>query len=642
MRLICSPMLTDADRNALSEGNEGLVAEDVGRKLREDFLNLISTPHLEKPARVLASLIAMGVIDLRLAFITTEGERSHRRLFHDKVGIFRDTAGDRVVFKGSMNETYAGLANDGNLESVDVSVSWAGDWERQRVETEEAYFEKLWSNVYPGVNVRKVPEVAEREFLSAANGINWPDLVDEIVAAMQSSLEIGLDSLERRPRPHQVRALSSWKGRGRRGILEHATGSGKTFTALLAIREALSRGETPLVLVPSSLLLSQWEKEIRQTLGDMHPSILVCGDDHSEWRSPGTLRAYSRQSHGASARIILSTMQTASRPAFRQALVQGQHLFLVADEVHRLGSRENRKILEINTGPRLGLSATPKRAGDPEGTAIILDYFQGIVPPPYTLADAIRDGTLTPYTYRPYSVSLTEEEQAEWNRITDRIRRVYSIHGTDKPLSSEQAEWVKLQLIRRARIIKGASQKTGLALRVVHEHFREGQHWLIYCDNQIQVADVLQCLRRGSFPAYEYHTGMLGDQEQTLRFFRSAGGILVAIKCLDEGVDIPAVSHALILASSQNPREFIQRRGRVLRRAPGKHVAHIFDAIVLPEREPAQDPPQLSIIEAELARSMEFAKYAINVSGVGDLERFALRLGRDLDTLVDGGIEEDG
>jgi hypothetical protein len=133
---------------------------------------------------------------------------------------------------------------------------------------------------------------------------------------------------------------------------------------------------------------------------------------------------------------------------------------------------------------------------------------------------------------------------------------------------------------------------------------------------------------------------MAGARESTLQHFDANGGVLVSIRCLDEGVDIPSVTHALILASSQNPREFIQRRGRILRRAPGKSLAHLHDAIVVP-RLSTCDPPDLSVLESELVRAIEFGRTALNPAAITDLERIVLAFGIDRSKYFTGGMEDD-
>jgi superfamily II DNA or RNA helicase len=195
-------------------------------------------------------------------------------------------------------------------------------------------------------------------------------------------------------------------------------------------------------------------------------------------------------------------------------------------------------------------------------------------------------------------------------------------------------------LIQRARIAKEAENKIPMAARVISENFQAGQRWLVYCDNQFQMRKVSVSLGAIGVGSAEYFSGMIGDKERTLRNFEVNGGVVVAIKCLDEGVDIPAVSHALILASSKNPREFIQRRGRVLRQSKGKHFAHIYDAITVPDALDT-DFPAASIVASEIARGIEFAKSSENPSASTELERIATRFGLDTTTITKSGLEED-
>lgn len=640
MRVICSPVLLPADIEALTQGYTDRVERDAAERLRQEAEQLIRDPFLQKPAKVLASLVALGVLELRVAFLGYPG--SHR-IFHDKVGIFADSDGYSVVFKGSMNETWAGLSADGNLESVDVFLSWEASREASRVTQEIDYFEQLWENRYPDIAVRPFPDVARDQLVSAADTENWGRLVDEICSEIETAARLSADGpnpSRRIPRPHQTQALTAWAARGRRGILEHATGSGKTFTALCAIRDAIARAEVPLILVPSELLLLQWQEEIRSTLGDLSPQLLLCGGGNVRWREDTLLGPWTRKRDSGQPRIVLSTMQTACGQDFRGTLHQGEHVFIVADEVHRLGSSENGKILTIQSGPRLGLSATPRRAGDPEGTNAILAYFSGIVDPAFTLEDAIRSGALTPYFYYVHQLSLTDVEQQDWDNLTAQVGPLYArLHdggGTDQCLEAR----IRNLLIRRARIVKSAAAKTPLATTIIRDYYQDGQKWLVYCDSLVQLRSVQADLSLAGFAPTEYHSNMAGDRESTLRYFNANGGVLVSIRCLDEGVDIPSVTHALILASSQNPREFIQRRGRILRRAPGKTLAHLHDAIVVPGHL-AGGSPDLAVLEGELVRAIEFGRTALNPSAITELERIALTFGIDRAKYFAGGFEDD-
>lgn len=642
MRLICSPVLSDEDHEALRDGYSERAELACGDAVAEAFQRMLNTEGLHKPAVVLASLVAAGVIECKIAWVGPEAGGRPKRLFHDKVGILTDLCGDQVAFKGSMNETWPGLSRDGNLESVDVFAGWRDAGELSRVRDEAAYFERLWGDAWPGVTVRPFPETARKSIVSAADAGHWPDLVDEICLDLEKaarwSAEAG-KSDGRTPRPHQVKALDAWEARGRRGLFEHATGSGKTFTALCAIGDALRRRETPIVLVPSDLLLKQWGAELRNTFEPDGLQLMICGSGHDRWKNDAALRSWTRPSSGAAPRAVLATLQTASRDEFRGLCVQGDHLFLVADEAHRLGAPAARRLFELHTGPRLGLSATPVRAGDPEGTDALMAYFEGVVPPPFTLADAIEAQTLTPYAYQVRTVRLEDDERAEWDRLTEKFKKQYARHASGG--ETELSDSLKLLLIQRARIIKGARAKTAMAVEIIKAHYHAGQRWIVYCDDQAQLGEVLAALRgAGLKSVYEYHSAMTGDREATLGAFNDRGGIVVSIRCLDEGVDIPAVSHALILASSRNPREFIQRRGRVLRRSPGKLIAHLHDVLVVPEVSDADDPGAV-VLKGELARAIEFGQHAINPAAVSDLKRLAAAAGFDWRDLTGEGFEAD-
>lgn len=640
MRVVCSPILPDQDLEALQAGYDAQAQQRAEESLRKDLETLLSSDATAKPTKVLATLVELGILDLRVAFIPAAAATAHRRLFHDKVGIFQDADGNKIAFKGSMNETWSGLANDGNLESVDVFLSWEGSREKGRVQDEIEYFDRLWENTYPGAKVTPFPQVPKQELLKASDPKNLQALVEEICQAISQAARISADKRPsgRTPKPHQVKAIQNWKAHDRRGILEHATGSGKTFTALCTIRESLEMGEVPLVLVPSDLLLNQWASEIKDSLQDLSPNMLICGGGNAQWRD-GLLAPFTRDRREANKRLVLATVQTASTPEFLGSIVQGEHLFLVADEVHRLGSRQNSQIFTLETGPRLGLSATPKRAGDPAGTQAIFDYFTGVVPPPFTLADALAQGVLTRYFYYVHQVHLTEEEQKEWTKYTVRIMAAL---GKDKATPENQLNLTRL-LTQRARIAKAAEAKLPTAVRVIKENYRPGQQWIVYCDDQDQMRSVLNALQESRLPAVEYHSAMQGDRSGTIAYFGANGGILVSIRCLDEGVDIPTVTHALILASSQNPREFIQRRGRLLRTSPAtaKHLAHLHDAMVVPEAVSDKPGAGYPMLEAELARAIQFGKTAENPAAITDLERIANRFNLNLQQISESGYETD-
>ncbi len=574
---------------------------------------------------MLAALLATRALEIRLAVPSGSG------IFHDKFGIFQDVRDDRVSFAGSINETWKAWHPLGNHESFEVFTSWSEDG--TRTADHAALFADLWESRDDRLSVT-VPTPETLRALQS-RGTRDPDQVlTEIVGASPLSRGRGLRPLF----DHQRAALRAWHAHEKRGILKHATGSGKTVTALSAISEHLASGKPAIVVVPSTLLVAQWDREARQELAGLDPAVLLAGGGHARWRQH--LRAFTVPD--GDCRLTIATLATASSPDFLERLSQGDHLLMVADEVHRLGAPSAQSLLTLRTGPRLGLSATPERAGDPDGTAAVFDYFGGIVPPDFTLADAIAAGRLTPYQYHVHIVDLTPDEQEEWESLTQRIRQLSAITSSGKTTGGALARLdphLKWLLIRRARIARGAQGKAPLVASIVGRNYCDGEHWLVYCDDSAQLRRARAELDEIGVPSMEYRSEMRSDRAATLSRFERDGGVVVAIKCLDEGVDIPAVSNAVIVASSRNPREFIQRRGRVLRRYPGKWTAVIHDVIVRPP-DPSGDDYK-SLVVGEIARALEFSRHAVNESAALSLQRLVVEWDLDAGTMSAAGFEED-
>lgn len=621
-RLICSPELSPDDIDAIVAGYARR-SDRLIEKVVAEVEEVLASDETAYPAKVLATLIAVGALEIKLAV------RADRKgLYHEKIGVFTDALGNQVSFKGSANETWSGWHGKGNFESIEVFCGWRGGLEAKRVSRHCSHFDDLWSETDPDVEVFPFPDKAAARLRSAAfKGLD------------QVKTETLIPPSRRRSAlPHQSKALDGWRAQGSRGIFAHATGSGKTFTAILALQAQAARGLPSLVVVPSRLLLEQWADELRVDVPDA--ALMLAGAGNDRWKAGRRLQGMTDPDPALGGRVVLATMQTASTPDFLAGVIQGGHLLLVADEVHQVGSGQHSRILTLDAGSRLGLSATPERYGDPEGTAKIFDYFGGIVPPAITLVDAIRSDRLVPYEYFPHPVNLTATEAVEWSDATNAIKLEIARSKTDESGRKLLSERAKLLLIKRSRIAKKAEKKIGLAVDVIRAEFEPGQSWLVYCEDSDQLGQVLAALRSSGFEPIEYHSNMAGDRAATMAWFRSFGGIMVSIKCLDEGVDIPAVSHALILASSQNPRQFIQRRGRVLRKAPGKSLAVIHDAIVVPLSSETE-PDQLSLLRAELVRSLEFATNALNRGAGAQLRQIAIDMGIDPSMFVSDALEDD-
>lgn len=643
IRLLCSPRLSNADADGLLFGYAARGDASLVEELRTE-LNQMLTSQYAATTRLFAALVASGHLDVRLARVASSAAMANKRMFHDKVGLFRDEAGDVVGFRGSLNESYLGLSPDGNIESIDVWPSWEGGRDAERVTNAVIRFNRLWDGLVPGVAILALPSEIRRELERVSEDVDLDALLRDLAAGDLGPRGVSVPAVGGiELRRHQRSAAHLWEANEHRGLLEHATGSGKTITGLYCAQLALRAGLVPVVLVPSQLLLEQWADQVRELLG---ARVVLAGAGHDSWQRGGALRAAVESSRPERPYVIVSVLNSATNPSFRAQLRPvASKVFVIADEAHRLGSPTFRQITEWLEAPwRLGLSATPERANDSEGTQAVFEYFGGILHR-YTLKHALDDGVLAPYAYYPSWVSLNEDEQERWDRLTVEIRRRYAI--TQAPGAQLHShEHLRKKLIERARIAKGAARKIPMAANLISRHYHsdDDQRWLVYCDNQVQVGLVRQALEDRGIPSWEYHRQMQGDPEATLKLFDISGGVVVAIKCLDEGVDIPAATHALILASSRNPREFIQRRGRVLRRAPGKTLATLLDVLVLPDRV-QRDDPSWPLVIAELARAMQFATWGIGHGALSRLEDKWVSMGlplAEIDSVRPAGFESDG
>jgi len=624
IKLVCSPSLAEEDIESIKSGYKDK-AEIISQCLVDEIEQLIKSESTSDHTKILATLISVGILDIKIA-IRPESYGQ----YHEKIGIFKDKNENMISFIGSANETWSGWHFQGNHEAIEVFRSWHDNSDFERVARHNLYFDRLWANDIPGLETLDFPIAAKNKLLDISE--NDLDKALEILTNKNSNIKA-----IRKPFKHQIDALDAWKLNNKRGILEHATGSGKTFTAIIAIKEHIDNGYPVLILVPSKLLLDQWDFEIKNEIADA--TILLAGAGNNKWRNDRRLRSMTSGCIPGEKRITISTMQTAATSEFINQIPKTNNLLLVADEVHQTGSSFISNLYEINANARLGLSATPKRYGDSFGTDKMILYFGGIISPPFTLENAISTGRLVRYEYYPHEVHLTKEESEEWSAITKRIIREIS-QCKDSSGNITLSDRAKLLLIQRSRISKKAVNKAKLSGEVIRSNYHEGHRWLVYCEDIDHLNIVREEIRKIGLNSVEYHSQMHGDKETTLKWFSEFGGILVSIKCLDEGVDIPSIDHALILSSSQNPRQFIQRRGRVLRIYPGKHKAVIHDALVVPICVD-DEPDQISLLKSELARAIQFADSAINKSAASKLRIIAAAMNIDLESTSDNGIEED-
>lgn len=609
IRIICSPILKEEDIKAIKDGYDGRENNIISKQIDDIVYEL--QKNYPNSSDLLAKLISAKILDIRLVIFSNHSEVI--RLMHDKAGIFTDEFNNKVAFRGSMNETFNGVSEYGNSESFDVFTNWEDSKDIKRVNLVLDQFENMWAGNEPNVQTFNIPDTSIEKIKSFNTSKSVEELLDIVDVELNNwklkwEAEIGIN--KRIIKQHQENILNNWENNNRCGIFEMCTGSGKTFTALCAIRDSFRKKEVPIIMVPSKLLFFQWESELQKVFAE---EIVILKVGAGNKLNTAKLQRYTQNNLNIN-RCILVTYQSASRELFFKNVNWGKHIFLICDEVHNIGSTQNSKLLDMNIGPRIGLSATPERYFDQKITKKIMDFFKGIIEPKYQIGDAIKDGVLSEYFYEIFEVELSQREQEKWNKLSKEIGKKLSSIKENQNIHSIKG--LETLLFKRSDIIKKAEEKVYIAEDILVENFQPCQKWLVYLDDSDQILTLKRILEKHAILAeniFEYHTQTNNDLDQTINHFRVSGGILLAINCLDEGVDIPSIDHAIILSSSKNPRQYIQRRGRVLRKSPNKNFAYIYDCFVYPNLLKNDSYPNLSIINSEIARAMKFAENAINI-----------------------------
>lgn len=457
-------------------------------------------------------------------------------------------------------------------------------------------------------------------------------------------------------RPYQQDAIRSWLEAEGRGILHMATGTGKTITALLAashVAQSFGGKFVLVVAVPYQHLVDQWAGDLRE-----FGSNPVLGYQSRRNWQPRLERELLEFNNGTrDVCVVVTTHRTLSMASARKTLSRTTgEMMLIADEVHHLGANHTQNALMDAFTLRLGLSATPERWYDEEGTDILNSYFGGTVFD-YGLEKAIEAGALCEYYYIPHIVELQDDEMEAYMRLTKKIGRLIAQQkaGSDFELGDNQS--LQTALFKRARLVGTAHEKLDLLVDLF-ERGSDPTHSLVYCSDgstgldgqgRRHVDATTHRLRNECGLAVERFTARedQAERERLLSAFEAGEiPVLTSIRCLDEGVDVPATRTAYLLASTSNPRQYVQRRGRILRQHDGKKFAVIHDFITIPDtsRHPEvladdQYNAERTLIRKELERVTTFANSARNhpdadVDGVPITERSLQDIKRRYDLLA--------
>lgn len=619
MRLLVSPYLIEEDIKTINTAS--LDPEKYIATSLNDVISNIDDEDISNYRDLMGWMIANDVLEIKTVLIKnsngkfmTKEEIDNTALFHQKVGICQDDIGNLISFVGSINETASAWTK--NIENFKVFKSWLPGQQEYCFDDVNS-FNDYWYNKKSNVVILDIPEAVKNNFIQyGKKDIN--EIINAInkVKSVKKNIDIPLFS-------YQQEAVDKWVNNKYRLLFEMATGSGKTRTAIACMMRLIKRNERNVFIIatPQSTLSQQWKDEVEKFYDKFNKKIIV---DSTNIKGQAELKAaISRINIKTYENVIVyTTHATCSKPWFLDEInrVKSCEVTLVADEVHGLGSKKQQIALLEKYQNRIGLSATPERFFDEEGSLLLKQYF-GNQSFQFTIKDALtklnpltNKTFLCPYYYYLKFASLNENEMELYINLTKRIQKqlMYQKKEDDNDL-------LENLLFKRANIIKSAADKLEVLKELISDIGPSNVERTIIFTSPEQKNEVIKYLREMDIPAelftqeqdskVDKSLGMSERQRIIKRFKENEIKVLVAIKCLDEGIDIPEADTAILMASTKNPREYIQRIGRVIRNYESKRYAKIYDFVCLPNMV---DQLTDSILQKEIERTEYIAEMAEN------------------------------
>lgn len=661
MRLVINQIVSEEDKEAISKGMHGGVIDCFDltnfEALRQTF-----DEYQQQFFECLAFLIYNKRIDIRII-----KPRNKKGISHTKSGQFRD--GDSITsFTGSANFTISGLFN--NLEEIKIDRSDSVDkMVQNRIASQREEFDSIMNG-----KKRNIEYLSPENLISAIQSNYGDKDIEELldvekklrkikaekaIRERQEQMDLACDDLNIEPkfpyasgpREYQMTAFENWKNNGQKGLFAMATGTGKTITSLNCLLEIYKRKGyyKAIILVPTITLVNQWEQECRKF---NFCNIIKVYSKNLTWRDEVERVAfnekYKTDKELEVSYIIISTYASYSRERVFRVLngFDKRRLLMIADECHNMGSGSLvKRLKEIPYLRRIGLSATPDRQFDDEGNKKLKKFFgsEERYTYEYSMERAIQNGVLCKYMYYPHLVRLNEEEMSTYIDLSHKIARYFNFNSETFGRIDEELK--KLLLIRK-QIIHKAANKLEVFKDIILKRFEEKgnlKYSLIYVPEgnkpdyigggddfdlseeigEDKDMDHLINLYTKAVTEVDDHVTVRKfvsgqqDREEILHDFATGRlHVLTSMKCLDEGVDVPRSELAIFCASTGNPRQFIQRRGRVLRTHPDKKMAELHDLVVAPEVNPYSDSYRMeqSLLRGELMRVINFSSLSENPS----------------------------
>ena len=582
IRLIASPKLSEDDIEAIKLGYEK--KEHVAANAFTDMFLSELEEMKDANLSLLVDLIANDILDIKIAVANSIGD------YHDKLGVFIDENDNKVAFFGSSNSSVNGYKN--NYEKIRTARSWV-EGEDLRVKDEEEEFDSLWNGSNPYVSTYDYKESARKNVL---------EVIDRRVQRKRASSAIKL-------RDYQEEAIAAWKANNYKGFYVMATGTGKTWTAIFSAKELLKEHKSTIVIcAPYKHLVKQWEEDVRTIFSDA--KIILVSSENPGWDNQISQEIIRKKYNKDNQIIIISTIASFNMERFKRAIGKSSDSkLLIVDEAHRFTDRSDE--LKNQYEYRLGLSATPFSGSSSEKGKLLMDFFGGQV---FNLPieTALERGFLVKYNYHPVYVTATEDEEKKFNVFSRQIASCF-INGV-----CINPDLLVRALRNRLRVISMAEQKIDNIDKFIKD-IPDRDHFVVYCgdgklfdDSTGEEIRHIQAVKR-ALTKSDYRSSQFTAKENMKErislvdaFNNGEISALAAIRCLDEGINIPSIKTALILSSNDDYREFVQRRGRILRTFKDNEYADIYDVIVLPSSD------MQAWAKIELRRFYEYARLADN------------------------------
>lgn len=650
MRAVINNVLSEEDKTAIEKGQKKEAFSTVYNFNNVRELKASLDEYGKHFFECFAWLIANDRIEIKII-----KPKDGKGIAHYKSGVFSDGV-DSICFKSSCNFTAYGLLE--NLEELECFLSWENGRSNKQIGAQNEYFNEIFTEKADFVEFLNIDDVKavikndfgdknihelliqEKELLSKRDKIfNNSKIQISIKSATEQINEF--DKIEKAPkfpysegaRPYQIEAYNKWVENGKKGLFAMATGTGKTLTSLNCLLNQYKENNTykAIILVPTVALVNQWKDECRK----FNFNNVITVSSQEKW--PQNISFLNSASNFIDVSfVIIVTYASFYRSNFQNHFKNlPKETLLIADEAHNLGSNNISKVLpKIHLEQRIGLSATPDRKFDEIGNKSIEDFFND--KPPfiysYTMEQAMQMGWLCKYKYYPHIVKLTDIELAEYVKKSKQLIKYFD----NQTKRYKDCKEVEILLLERKRIIHKAHNKLEVFKKILDEEFHERgnlKYTLVYVpegvepnyddvDDFIEDQDDISLINEytravsntDNTVMVKQYTSNTSNRNDVIKGFQQGKiDVLTSMKCLDEGVDVPRSELAIFCASTGNPRQFIQRRGRVLRNHPDKIFAVIHDLVVVPNIDDESTfEMEKNMIKKELERVIDFSNLAIN------------------------------